>query len=409
MTEANILAAQKNTAKARQILTQALGSEGQAGNTMLLNARGAIYLADGDFKNAEADALLVLYVDPLNEDAYVLHDKVLFAQAAAIQDRTARIQAYGKAVLAAKDFLLYYPSETSAWLVLGQARAGEENFAEALNAYNQAVVVDKTSPSALSVFMARGQLYLDEKRYQEAFDDFDKVLAANENAEARKGHLEAALALKNYSAASDDAAALLKANPADPSLILTQAQVLILTKKYDDANTLLTDQFIVSLLKDPPSLSRAQLYKGITRFEITKANTTDTAAAQNLNFNIAFNDITSSLVYDTGLGHYFRAQVSEALLFPSLAVPDYQWVLYWDKVYHYDFAQDAATRLQAIIDSGPKPTASNTPRGTATPTRTPTSTRTPSATSTAIGTQATTAAASDTATDMPTPTETVTL
>ena len=409
VTEASILAAQKDTAKARQIINQALSIQGQGGNTLLLNTRGSIFLAEGNFKDAESDALVALYADPLNKAAYILRGQVLLAKAATVQDQSARIQAYGDAVLAAKDFLLYYPNETAAWLLLGQGRAGEQNFAEALNAYSQAVVADKTSPDAQNVFVVRGKLYLGEKRYQEAFDDFDKVLTLNENSDARQGHLQAALALKNYSTASTDAAVLLKANPADPALILTQADLLILNQKYDDANAILTDQFVFSLDKDAEAQARAHLYKGIIRFEITSANTTDTAAAQNLNFNVAFNDITASLDYDSGLGHYFRAQVSEALGQPALAIPDYQWVLYWDQVYHYDFTQDATKRLQAILDAGPKPTPSNTPRGTLTLTKTPTPTKTQSPTSTIVATQAaTTPAATDTDTVAPSDTPTAT-
>src|SRR5258708_6854247 len=154
----------------------------------------------------------------MNREADILRCNILLAQAATVQDRDSRIQSYGKAVLAAKDFLLYYPSDTIAWKLLGQSREGEENIADALLAYSQAVVSDKTSADAQQTFLARGNLYLNQRNYELAYKDFDAAITISDIPEARRGRLSASIGLKNYTAASDDAAALLKANSTDISL-----------------------------------------------------------------------------------------------------------------------------------------------------------------------------------------------
>ena len=382
----------KKIPQARAILNQALSVPGQEGNTLLLTARGNTFLAEGNFQGAISDAQLALYADPLSESAYILNCKALLTTAAAVQARDARIQAYGTAVLAAKAFLFYYPNETLAWVMLGQAREGEENYADAVTAFSQAVVVDQKSPEAQTAFQERGKMYLTENRYQDAYDDFDKALSIQDTPDARRGRLEAALALKNYSAASEDATVLLKANPTDSSLILTQTELLLRLQKFDDASALLTDQFINSL--NANDKARAQLYHGVARYQSTVANANLSSVQQGNFYQAAFTDLTESLVItDTGMGHYYRGLSLQALQQPQEAIPDYEWVVYWNQVYNYDFGADAAKRLDALAPPKPgtKPTATRTPFPTRTPTATP------------VATQAPTFAVTEASTEQPTP------
>ncbi len=422
LTIAKIQLLKKNPAAARQALNQALDAQGQAGNTLLLIERGYTYLAESAFDKAESDALLALYADPLNKTAFTLRCQVLLAAAAAVKDTQARIQAYGKAVLAAKDFLLYYYDDTSAWLMLAEGRQGEENYDAALTAYSQAVVVDKSSPDAQRVFMERGKLYLSELRYQDAYDDFDRAIQISDNTEARKGHLQASLGLKNNDAASQDIAVLLKQTANDPDLVLTQVDLLVRSQKPGNitaANALLTDQFVNSLGKDIKP--RAQLYQGILLFQAATSNTGATPSAQNPALNTAFDDVTAALTAsDSGLGHYYRGQILEALKQPQLAVADYEWIQYWNKVYAYDFASDAANRITAIQNALPTPTPSITlrpsatvpPTKTGTPTKTFTPSKTPTNTPTLkyslTPTSTDTLTMTETSTDTSTPTEAAT-
>src|SRR5258708_8641093 len=189
-----------------------LGLESQPANVPLLLERSATYLAASNLRDAEADALLALWIDPVNENGYILRCRILLTQAAGVQDHDARIQAYGKAVLAAKDFLLYYPSETASWLMLGQARQGEENFAEALHAYSQAIAADKTSPYAQQVFLARGKMYLAQRDYDAALADFNSAIKIGDSPDPQSVHLHTALAQNDYRSTSADVSALLTTN-----------------------------------------------------------------------------------------------------------------------------------------------------------------------------------------------------
>ncbi len=398
LTEAALIAARIYTLRkqypdAVRILNRAI--EKQPGNAVLLAERGNVQLAASNPKAANDDANLALYVEPRDEPAYILRNQALLALASRMTDRDARIQAYGTAVLATKEFLLYYPGETIAWLMLGQGRRGEENLEAALEAYNQAVVADQKSPAAQAVFLARGQLLLSQRRYQAAFDDFDRALTIKPIPDAHAGRLQTALALKNFGAAADDADALLKANPNDNSLLLTKLELLFQAQKYDDASSILNDAFVNAL--NGEDKAAAQLYRGILRF---RAQTYD-KALEDLNASLA--------ARETGTGHYYRGQALEALKRPLEAVTDYQWVLFWDKVYKYDFIQDVNARLDKV-QSG-IPTLTLTPSQTLTRTLTPTRTDTP--TRTLTPTRSDTPTKTDTpdrsATRTPTPTRTPTI
>jgi len=405
LTDAAIIAARVYTGRrqypdAIRILNRAI--ERQPGNAVLLVERGTVQLAASNPKNANDDANLALYAEPRDEPAYILRSKALLALAARVTERDERIQAYGTAVLATKEFLLYYPGETIAWLMLGQGRQGEENLDAAMDAYNQAVVADQKSPAAQQVFIARGQLFLAQRRYQPAFDDFDRALTIDPIPEAHASRLQAALALKNYGAAMDDVDALLKANPNDTGLLLTKLDLLFKSQKYDDASPILSDAFVNGLNGDDKAA--AQLYRGILRF---RAQTFDKALQD-------FND--SLAARESGTGHYYRGQVLEALKRPVEAATDYQWVLFWDKVYKYDFAQDAAARLDQALSAIPTltltpsqtPTRTLTPTRTDTPTRTLSPTRTPTLVPSDTPTRTDTPGRTLTSTRTPTPTRTPT-
>jgi hypothetical protein len=236
--------------------------------------------------------------------------------------------------------------------------------------------------------------------------------------------LQAALGLKNNDAAGQDIAVLLKQTPNDPSLVLTQVDLLVRSQKPEDisaANALLTDQFVNSLDKD--TKPKAQLYQGILLFQAANSNSSATTAAQNPVLNTALDDITAALTAnDSGLGHYYRGQILEAMKQPQLAVVDYQWVQYWNKVYAYDFGADAANRISAIQNALPTqtpsvtlrpsptlpPTKTDTPTKTLTPSKTPTNTPTLKYSLTPTDTDTPTLTETPTPTDTPAPTEAAT-
>jgi len=310
-----------------------------------------------------------------------------------------RIQNYGTVVLAVKDFLLYYPSETVSWLMLGQARQGEGNINAALDAYSQAIVSDKKSPDAQLVLLARGQLYLQQRQFQKAFDDFDQAILISDTREGLRGRYEAALGLQDYKTAETDAAALLALTPNDAPLQLAYVDLLIRNQQFTDAAPILTDKFVNSLSKDDKPTG--WLFRGIVKFATAKTS----EKSQGLD------DINNALaVRESGLGHYYRGQIYEALSRPEDAIADYQWLLYWNSLYHYSYIDDVSARLDTLGSSLPSPTPSITPRPTLTetPTKVVTPTRTPRGTPAASATPTDTETPEETPTETPTETETPT-
>jgi len=134
------------------------------------------------------------------------------------------------------------PSPESADALVVQAlhslRAGDRTAAQQLLA--QAIAISPNHPAANN---ALGNVYLSERRYPEAMERFETVLATNlHNAEARRGELSAAVALALQVRVQDPEAALAclqhaHKNLPDDATLLTdlgiQAQVM---KRLDLAN-----------------------------------------------------------------------------------------------------------------------------------------------------------------------------
>ncbi|HVO42558.1 MAG TPA: tetratricopeptide repeat protein, partial [Aggregatilineales bacterium] len=214
LAQANIGRKQYDPAK----VAATSGLQQQPDNVLLLLTRAQAFILSGAPEKAEADAEESLYIDPRNRDAYAMRCQARLARASRTADHDGQVQLYGAAVLAAKDYLFRFPGDTLAWLLLGKARQGEGNLDQAITAYMQAIVVDKTSPTAQQVFIALGNIYLDEHQYSNAFDNFDSALTIGDDDSARSGHFTAALALKKFDAALTDVNSLVKGAPDNKSL-----------------------------------------------------------------------------------------------------------------------------------------------------------------------------------------------
>src|SRR5262249_19331565 len=151
----------------------------------------------------------------------------------------------------------------------------------------QAVAADKQSPGAQEVYLRLGQLYLAQRRFQDAFDNFDKANLIGDTVDGLRGQLTAALALPNYAVALDDVDRLIKLNP-DPEitkeLTVTRAGLMVQTGKFKDAESLLTDAYIDGLTGEAKAL--AQLYRGIARLNAQNYQ----AALADLNASITANE-----------------------------------------------------------------------------------------------------------------------
>ncbi|PJF42289.1 MAG: hypothetical protein CUN50_04635, partial [Candidatus Thermofonsia Clade 1 bacterium] len=259
-----------NLPAARDVLRNAISANPR--NVKLLLARAEINLSSGALNDALSDAELALYLDPLNRSAYQVRNEALLAIAAAQSDPVARIEAYGRAVIGAQAYLIYYPGDTEAWWQLGRARQGEGNLSEALDAYAQAVVVDRSSETARKVFLAQGELLLQLRRYAEARDAFEAALAIRETSDARRGRLEAARALGDYTTALDDVTFLLRENPEDAALLSAQLDMLLAAwmrqdiseSQFTAAANRLTDDRLAALTSQ--ARHNAVLYRGVVRY-----------------------------------------------------------------------------------------------------------------------------------------------
>jgi tetratricopeptide (TPR) repeat protein len=413
LTEAALIVARvqtrkQNYAEARRVLNRSL--EIQPDNVAVRVELSRTQIESGNVEAGLSEALLALYIDPLNLQAFVERNRALLTLAEKTQDPVERVQAYGRAVLAAQEFLFYYPGTTLGWKTLGQARAGEGNFTAAIDAYTQAVVADRNSAEAQQVFLARGRLYQDQRQYDKALADFQEANRIGETRDGLLGRLDAARSLRDYETALSDADSLIKrAVDADkPRLqavkldLLTRAW-LARPRKIDKATfdkelNGVTDAFINALPRDDQPLAR--LYRGIAR--------TESGA-----YDDAIRDLNAALAdYDSGGGHFYRGRAFEARRNVSDALADYEWVAYWSGVYNYDFIDDVLERLTALRAGLPTSTPTPSPRFTLVPraSLTPTLTRTPrpSATPTTTPTEGATETATPTLEATPTPTETAT-
>lgn len=371
---ARVQARRGNLAAARDTLRNALSENPR--NVTLLLARAQLNLEGGALHDALSDAELALYLDPLNRSAYQVRNEALLSLAAAQSDPVARVEAYGRAVIGAQAYLIYYPGDTEAWWQLGRARQGEGNLNEALDAYAQAVVVDRSSETARQVFLAQGELLMNLRRYAEARDAFEAALVIRESDDARRRRFEAAKALGDYTTALDDVTILLRDNPNDTNLLSAQLDVLLaawMNQNIDEAQfSAAADQLSDPQLATLPPQARhsAVLYRGVVRYLAG-------------DYPAALNDLNQALVLrSTGAGHYYRALTLRALNRPAEAVRDLQWLAYFEEFATLPRLADVRSVLAALVTVLPTETATPTFTATFTPsaTFTPTATFTPSQT-----------------------------
>jgi tetratricopeptide (TPR) repeat protein len=352
---------------ARQILNR--GLDEQPGNTVLLVERGSINLASGRIDDALSDANEALFADPLNRQAFVLRTRALIAAANQIDtsEVVERVQAFGRAVLATQEFLLYYPGAVEGWVYLGEAREGEGNISAAIDAYTQAVAGNTNTLPEQQAYLRRGLLLLGEQRFEEARSDFDSALAIRETREAYELRLEAALQLGEYTDALNDVEVLLEAAPDDLGLQVRQLEVLVAARVdqgidqnefVNTARFIVDDSFIDVLQGESRAI--AQLYRGMLRYYEN-------------DFNSALSDLNAAVeTLDSAAAHFYRGQALFELQQYDEALRDFEWVVYWSGTYRYEFTEDAESRIETIrADFLPTATPTRTFTATPTPTRTP--------------------------------------
>jgi tetratricopeptide (TPR) repeat protein len=396
---ARVYARQGEFGRAESELADALGQ--QPRNAQVLIERGNVRLLWQRLDQALNDVQLALYIDPTNREGFILRNRVLTAQAAQIPDQEARVAGFGRAVLAAQEFLYYYPGDTAGWHALAQARAGEGNLTAALDAYAQAVVADETSEAAREVYLARGRLYLGERNFALARADFERALAIRDTEDVRRLALSAMLGAGDNVDALEQVNSLLRAAPTDAELLVQKLDLLIRARVRDEVGSAsfgeemnrASDAWLQALT--PAGQAIGHTYRGLVFFEGGQA---DPALAE---FNAAL------IAGDSPVARFYRGQIHESQERLDLALLDYDWLLYWGDFNTAPFMGSVRERADSLRSRIPTQTATVSP--THTSTRTATSTRTPSLTPTRTFTPSRTPSPTrtPTITRTPSPTRTV--
>lgn len=378
---AKVYAKRGEFANARSALDGALKLGSLRQNVDLVLARAEVNRLDGKYADALNDAQLALYINPVNRAAFIERCEILITKAAAVAGRSAQVQAYGEAVLAAQEFLFYYPGDTSGWRVLGQAREGEGNITAALDAYAQGIVSDQLSEDARAILLARAALALNERRFVDAQKDAEAAEKIRSGADARSLRLNALLGAGDFVTALSEVNTLLNDAPEDSGLLVTKLDLLIGARLADKLSpeafvadfATVTDAFIAPLTTNQQAI--AYLYRGMAVLE-TPNSRPDAIQAALLDLNNAL------ARRDTGAGHFYRGLAYEKLGNLNAAITNYQWVLFLDGTFPLSYAGNAREREAAVETLLPPSTATLTPTATATNSPTPTSTAIPTLTRT---------------------------
>jgi tetratricopeptide (TPR) repeat protein len=185
---------------ALRTLNDALSEDALKADVNLITARGEIYYQQEEYARAGQDAYTALYIDPFAEDAYLLQIR----SALAAGDP-------GLAVIYSNGYLLPGRFEGSAegYRLRADARVAEGNLDLALQDYSQALTAEQETAATVPALLGRAQIYLSQRRYEQARADLTRAYDLSGDAEIRALRMEAAYLAGNLRTARTDAAALI--------------------------------------------------------------------------------------------------------------------------------------------------------------------------------------------------------
>lgn len=315
-----------------EVLNQGLNVYELTSNTELIMAKAQVYFDQRSYDRAQYEAFLALYIDPSVESAYQMKVKIALAR-----------NRPGDAVLAAQDYLYYYPGSTEAYLLLGEAREAEHKDDLALAAYNQGLAGNGTDAGAQAMLEAQAKIYERQGRHDLALVDYNRLYQIDNAPRIQALRMQAAFAAGEYAQASADADGLAGQGVVPAGIIaLVQGGSLVAQTAnidraaYQQAAGLLAQATISSGVAGTDLagtaneyLARAQLGLGDTKAAMTAIN-------------------AALAVEETGSRHYLRGQIREAEGETEAAQRDYEWVIAWSEIYSYPFRANAQDRLDAL-------------------------------------------------------------
>jgi tetratricopeptide (TPR) repeat protein len=316
-------------------------------NTNVLVMGSRVYLASGDAENAAAYANLAAYIDPASED-------VVLAQA---RGRLA-FGLYDLAIMGLESYLDRIDLGSSdAWALLGDAYGEEGRNEDAQIAYIRSLQISEDNPLALR---GRGLFYYNQGDYERAFADLSAALEhSSGDSELRLARAKAGFALEEYEAALDDLEVLRAALPGSPEIETLYIRALTEAGQDDAVIAAAAEALLLPLASDQAGYvleARGRAYYATG------------------NYDNALIDINQALeIAQTGIRHYTKGRILQAQGDIKQAIRELEWVLYWDQVFGYSFADAAADEIEGLylIEPTPTPTFVPTPVPAAPATPTP--------------------------------------
>jgi tetratricopeptide (TPR) repeat protein len=322
----------------------------------LLVMQGKIYLADGQLDKATAIGNLAYYIDPSSEGVVLL-----------LAEGRMSMGLQNSAMVTLENYLDQVNlSSAESWALLGKIYNKQGRTAEATEANRRALQLSGRVTNAL---VAQALLSIDQGKYEEACSDLEQAIQDNEdNYEARFGRAVCSYALGDAKQALEDLEFVREKIMNRPDIETLYVQALVADQQWNKAISSSSATYNVG------QLSREQ--------RATVLENQAYAFYKVGDLNNAFLNIEAALkIGETGTRHYYRGLILDQLQDYDRAALEYEWVLFWDQIYDYPFADDAEEKLERLYQlmgtgtATPTPTASPTPPPT--PTKTPTPTRTP--------------------------------
>ncbi len=318
---------------ALEVLNRGLQVQDLAGNTNLLMAKADIYYQQRNYEDALYQVFLTLYVDPSIEAAYELKITIALER-----------NRPGEAVLAAQDYLYYYPGATRAFRRLGQAFEAENKPDLALNIYSRGLSGRTTDADTVAILEARARIYRELGEGGQAIADYDRLLEITNDANYRLQRMQAFVELNQFTRAQEDAEILATIASIPQGLVrLVQGRALVEgaveedTARYQQAITFLTQANSSPDLTDVTLRGVGLEYLARAQFGIRSYST-------------ALATIESAIaIAETGSRRYWRGRIHEALNNDEEAIADYEFVLTWGQIFSYPFRVDAQEHLNDLL------------------------------------------------------------
>lgn len=293
--------------------------------------RGRIYFTQGIYDRAIQEANEALFFEPWSEEAYILQ-----AQSALAMNNP------GDANNFLDGYQLVYPESLLAYKLEGDAYKLEGKADQALLAYNIALQGNQDHPDYLLVLEARGDLYMEQRRFELAQESYTEYLDIEKSDFVRSKRMLAAYNNADYEIALDDAKDLEDTGVvSNGDIALIHGQILVDTARttadYNEALQQLS-QAISTLGVSEGGRATGEEYLARANFALGN----NEQALANINRALGAGE--------TGSRHYLRGQILEALENYEDARNEYEFILTWGHIFPYSFVEDAQERYAEMVD-----------------------------------------------------------